>query len=155
MLIKKVVNLLIKNQIINIIFKEKEDILMKLIQKETLLLGGLYGVFDTSFSLFNFEILRDILFIVFLVSLVMLCFNKTPQYVSFVAIKYPKTSYYLSAIGWVTYFMILALLIFLISQFFINYSDDFFAKFAYGLMYCGACGAVLSLIFAFIKARKQ
>ena len=128
---------------------------MKLLQKETLLLGGLYGVSDTSFSLFNFEILRDILFIVFLISLVMLCFNKTPQYLSFVATKYPQTSHYLSAIGWVTYFMIIAFLIFLISHFFIKYPDDFFAKFVYGLMYCGVCGAVLSLLFAFIKAKRR
>ena len=128
---------------------------MKLLSKETLLLGGLYGVFDTSFSLFNFEILRDILFIIFLISLVMLCFNKTPQYISFVATTYPKTSYYLSAIGWVTYFMIMAILILLISRLFISYPDNFFATFAYGLMYCGAGGAFVSLIFAFIKAQRQ
>ena len=128
---------------------------MKLFQKETLLLGGLYGVFDTSFSLFNFEILRDILFIIFLISLVMLCFNKTPQYIYFVATTYPKTSYYLSAVGWVTYFMMMAILIFLISHLFIPYPDNLFANFAYGLTYCGAGGALLSLIFAFIKAHRK
>lgn len=128
---------------------------MKLLQKETLLLGGLYGVFDTSFSLFNFEILRDILFIIFLISLVMLCFNKTPQYISFVTTTYPKTSYYLSAIGWVTYFMIMSILIFLISRLFISYPDNFFANFAYGLMYCGAGGALVSIIFAFIRNRRK
>ena len=80
---------------------------MKLWSKEALVLGGIYGVLATPFSLLGFELISDVVFLLFIVYAIMLLFNKTPKFISFVMNKYPKMTYYLAAIGWVPYFMII------------------------------------------------
>lgn len=86
---------------------------MKICSDETLLLGGLYCVFEIIFALLGLEVLRDILFLVFLIGVIMLCFNKTPKYISYTLNKYPKTSYYLMSFGWIPYFAVICFVLFL------------------------------------------
>lgn len=86
---------------------------MKICSDETLLLGGLYCVFEIILALLGLEVLRNILFLVFLISVIMLCFNKTPKYISYTLNKYPKTSYYLMSFGWIPYFTVICFVLFL------------------------------------------
>lgn len=86
---------------------------MKICSDETLLLGGFYCVFEIILALLGLEVLRDILFLVFLISVIMLCFNKTPKYISYTLNKYPKTSYYLMSFGWIPYFTVICFVLFL------------------------------------------
>lgn len=86
---------------------------MKICSDETLLLGGLYCVFEIILALLGLEVLRDIVFLVFLISVIMLCFNKTPKYISYTLNKYPKTSYYLMSFGWIPYFTVICFVLFL------------------------------------------
>lgn len=86
---------------------------MKLWSKEALVLGGIYGVLETPLSLLNFENISDILFILFIICILMLSSNRTPKFLSEFISKFPKTSYYLAAIGWIPYFMIITTIVFL------------------------------------------
>ena len=62
---------------------------MKLVSKETLVLGGLYYVADTPFTLMGAEFITDILLLAFVGCCVMLCFNKTPKFLSAFTAKFP------------------------------------------------------------------
>ncbi len=76
---------------------------MKLLSKEALVLGGVYGVVDAPFTIIGLDIITDILFVAFIICIIMLCFNKKPLFLAKIMANYPKTSYYLSSIGWIPY----------------------------------------------------
>ncbi len=80
---------------------------MKLWSKEALVLGGMYGVLDTPFSLLGFESISDILLLLFIGCAIMLCFNKIPKLISYTINHYTKISYYLMAFGVAQYFGII------------------------------------------------
>ncbi|MBO5038178.1 MAG: hypothetical protein J6C85_01800 [Alphaproteobacteria bacterium] len=96
---------------------------MKLWSKEALVLGGIYGVLETPLSFLGFENTSGILFLLFILGMFMLCFNKTPKFLSNFISNYPKTSYYLTAIGWIPYFMFIVFVLLIGSGYIINYSD--------------------------------
>ncbi len=128
---------------------------MKLWSKEALVLGGVYGVLDTPFSLSGFEMISNLLFWLFIGSALMLCFNKTPKYLSLFITQYPQTSYYLASFGWVPYVMMLTTIAFLGSTYMITYTENFVVSFLYGIVYVGLVLALISLMIAFVKTRKN
>ncbi|MBP3687296.1 MAG: hypothetical protein J6J35_02910 [Alphaproteobacteria bacterium] len=96
---------------------------MKLWSKEALVLGGIYGVLETPLSFLGLENTSGILFLLFILGMFMLCFNKIPKFLSNFILNYPKTSYYLTAIGWIPYFMFIVFVLLVGSGYIINYSD--------------------------------
>lgn len=126
---------------------------MKLYSKKALVLGGLYGVFDAPFSLLGLEFVSSILFLIFIGCCVMLCFNKTPKFLSAFTAKFPNLSYYLAAFGWVPFFTWAAFLLIIGSYSYIQYSEVWLNRLLYGLVYLNFGGIILSLIIAFAKKR--
>ena len=126
---------------------------MKLWSKEALVLGGIYGVLDTPFSLSGIEFVSGILFVIFLICAVMLCFNKTPKFLSAFTTKFPNLSYYLAAFGWVPFFMWAAFMLIIGSYSYIQYGEVWLNRLLYGLVYLNFGGIILSLIIAFAKRR--
>ena len=89
---------------------------MKLWSKEALLLGGIYGILEAPFTYLKCEFITDILFFVFVCCAIMLCFNRTPKFISKTMENYPNISYYLVSIGWIPYFVILGTILFILSD---------------------------------------
>lgn len=127
---------------------------MKLWSKEALVLGGLSGVLETPLSLLGFEILSDILFLLFIICMFMLCFNKTPKFLSNFISNYPKISYYLCAIGWIPYFMIITTAVFLGCAYFVSYFEEFMVRFLLSLAYISLGMLFVSLIIAFTRKKR-
>lgn len=128
---------------------------MKICSDESLLLGGLYCVFEIIFALLGLEVLRDILFLVFLISVIMLCFNKTPKYISYTLNKYPKTSYYLMSFGWIPYFMVICFVLFLAYIQLFDSVDNLHLYIKY-IIPCSIAVFIMgfiSLIIAYIKVK--
>lgn len=128
---------------------------MKICSDESLLLGGLYCVFEIIFALLRLEVLRDILFLIFLISVIMLCFNKTPKYISYTLNKYPKTSYYLMSFGWVPYFMLICFVLFLAYIHLFDSVDNLHLYIKY-IIPCSIAVLIMgfiSLIIAYIKVK--
>lgn len=128
---------------------------MKLLSKEALLLGGIYGILETPFTYLKCEFITDILFIVFVCCAIMLCFNKTPKFISKTIENYPNISYYLVSIGWIPYFIILGIILFILSGFIIDYSESFLETVFSCLYYILPLLIFVSLVGAFIKKRKK
>lgn len=128
---------------------------MKLWSKEALVLGGIYGVLDTPFSLLGIEYVSDILFLLFIIFAVMLCFNKTPKFVSLAINQYSQTSYYLSAIGWIPYFVIIISVLVLGSYLLFGYNQVVLGYLLFRVFILALVAAILSLIVAYVKARKN
>ena len=129
---------------------------MKLWSKEALVMGGIYGVLDTPFSLLGIEIISAFLFWGFIISIVILCCNFHIKPLQQLIIKYPVSSYYLSAIGWVPYFMIINFMLLTGSGYFVDYFD-YFVKYSMGILlnpYTGLCLVLISFITAYIKKLK-
>ena len=129
---------------------------MKLWSKEALLLGGIYGVLGTPFTYAENDLFEQILiglFVIFIFSALMLCFDKTPKFITWMLQHYPHLSYYLIAVGWIPYFAIVVPMLFFISGFFINYSDEELSSCFNIIYYILELGIPFSLIIAFIKER--
>ena len=131
---------------------------MKLWSKEALVLGGMYGVLETPFTYLGFEKIANILFVVFIWCMIMLCFNKTPKFIAKTIENYPKTSYYLSSIGWIPYFVILGTILFVLSGYVIDYSDSFletlFSYLYYILPLLVFASLIVALIMKNIKSKR-
>lgn len=82
---------------------------MKLFSKEALLLGGIYGLYSFPLTFFkeNFfvSLLILVMTLVFFVSIVRLLFNNVPKFVLAFGQKHPRLSIYLTAVGWLFYFI--------------------------------------------------
>lgn len=128
---------------------------MKLWSKEALVLGGIYGVLETPLSFLGLENASCILFLLFILGMFMLCFNKTPKFLSNFISNRPKTSYYLCAIGWIPYFILVAFIMLIGSGYIINYSDKT-VEYSMNIMYYPYTTiylAITSLIIAFVRKR--
>lgn len=126
---------------------------MKLWSKEALVLGGIYGVLETPLSFLGFENTSGILFLLFILGMFMLCFNKIPKFLSNFILNYPKTSYYLTAIGWIPYFMFIVFVLLVGSGYIINYSDTT-VEYSMNVMsypYTTIYLALVSLIIALVR----
>ena len=126
---------------------------MKLWSKEALLLGGIYGILEAPFTYLKYEFITDILFIIFVCCAIMLCFNRTPKFISKTMNNYPNISYYLISIGWIPYFVILGIVLFILSGFIIDYSESFLELVFNYLYYILPLLVFASLIIAFIKKK--
>lgn len=127
---------------------------MKLWSKEALVLGGMYGVLDTLFSLLGFELISNVVFLSFIVCAVMLLFNKTPKFISFIINKYPQTAYYLIAIGWVPYVIIILCFTMVGSHLLIGYADAMLGYLLFALVVFALLATIISLMIAYAKAEK-
>ena len=128
---------------------------MKLWSKEALVLGGIYGVLETPLSFLGLENASSILFLLFILGMFILCFNKTPKFLSNFISNHPKTSYYLCAIGWIPYFMFIAFITLIGSGYIIDYSDKT-VEYSMNIMsypYTTIYLAITSLIIAFARKR--
>ena len=126
---------------------------MKLWSKESLVIGGLYGILETPLSFLEMEKITDILFLLFIALIFLLCLGKTPKFLSEFIRKYPRISYYLTAIGWVPYFLMVVIAIILGIGFLSGSLEHLQENVLYGTAYLGLALALLSLIVAFIKSK--
>ena len=129
---------------------------MKLWSKEALVLGGIYSVLNTPFVYSNnavIEQISTILFFIFFICVVMLCFNKIPKFITYVINKYPKIAYYLSAFGWIPYFSIITVVSLFISAYFIKYDENNIEWWFNITHYVLEFGIPVSLIIAFIRQK--
>lgn len=127
---------------------------MKLWSKEALILGGIFGVLSTPFTYSDNTFIEKFsigLFWLFFFCALLLCFNKTPRFISWILNRYPRVSYYLISIGWIPYFVIVFLFTAFIVGFFIKYSDDMIDKQFLILSYITEFGLPFSLMIAFAK----
>ena len=126
---------------------------MKLFSKEALVLGGLYCCLDTPFSLLGFETISNLLGVLFFLFLIMILFNKVPNFLSKLIANNPKTAYYLSSVGWIVYLVLLVFFGFITYVSFFEVSPDLVKNFIFAL----ACGelilALVSLAVAYKKAK--
>ena len=128
---------------------------MKLWSKEALLLGGMYGILEAPFTYLKYEFITDILFIIFVCCAIMLCFSRTPKFISKTMNNYPNISYYLISIGWIPYFVISGLILFILSGFIIDYSESFLELVFNYLYYTLPLLIFASLVSAFIRKQKN
>ncbi|MDR2901995.1 MAG: hypothetical protein LBU87_02655 [Lactobacillales bacterium] len=83
---------------------------MRIATTQTLIIGGLYLFFSSFFSLFEnsfFEYLRETLFILFFVAMVVSLLNKKILFISKIEKNFRILSHYLKSVGWVPYFWII------------------------------------------------
>ncbi|MBQ8677055.1 MAG: hypothetical protein IJ529_01135 [Alphaproteobacteria bacterium] len=129
---------------------------MKLYSKEALILGGIYGILETLLSFLGCETTTGILFLLFILGMFMLCFNKAPKFLSNFISNYPKTSYYLCAIGWIPYFMFIVFVMLIGGGYIIDYSDTM-VEYSTNIMsypYTTIYLAIASLIIAFVRKKQ-
>ena len=131
---------------------------MKLWSKEALILGGVYGVLTTPFTYFHnqyFEQIHFVLLGLFVIFMFLNFFNKTPSFIYTFTKQHPILSYYLISIGWIAYFLIFGIIIIPLFASVFEWNDTdikivvdiFDIIFTYGIP--------VSLLFAFIKARRK
>ena len=129
---------------------------MKLWSEEALALGGIYSVLSIPFIYGHntiIEQISSILLIIFTICVIILCFSKTPKFLSSILIKYPKISYYLAAFGWIPYFTIIAVVVVFISAYFIKYDENNIEWWFKIMHYVLELGIPVSLIIAFIRQK--
>lgn len=129
---------------------------MKLWSKEALVLGGIYSVLSTPFVYAHKTVLEQIssiLLVVFIICTIMLCFNKTPKFITYILNKYPKTAYYLAAFGWIPYFIFVAVAGLFISAYFIEYDENNIEWWFKIVHYVLELGIPVSLIIAFFRQK--
>lgn len=129
---------------------------MKLWSKEALVLGGIYSVLSTPFVYGHKTVLdqiSSILLFIFIICAIMLCFNKTPKFVSSLLNKYPMISYYLAAFGWIPYFTIVGIVSLFMSAYFIKYNENNIEWWFKIMHYILEFGVPVSLIIAFIRQK--
>lgn len=125
---------------------------MKLLSKEALVLGGVYGVIDAPFTYMQLELVTDVFFIVFIICALMLCFNRTPKFLLYTIQNYPRTCYYLSSVGWIPYFSFIVLLGIVGSYYCLEYANDLLKQQIVYLGIFNLFAAVISFGVAFIRA---
>ena len=126
---------------------------MKLWSKEALVLGCIYGVLSTPLAYLELENINMIVLILFILCLIMLCFNKTPKFIDEVIRNYPKTAYYLSSIGWIPYFVIISIVGFIALDTFVEYSDNTVKVIGNIYVWILNLGIPVSLIIAFVRQK--
>lgn len=126
---------------------------MKLCSKEALILGGVYMLLSTPFSLLGLSVISDILFTVFIILAILLFFNVKLKFIDNIKNKHETWSYYLCSFGWVPYFMAVAFLILVSTYTFWGYEQKLFAI---GLLILGLfaeAAFIVSPIVAFLKKK--
>ncbi|MBO4294968.1 MAG: hypothetical protein J5896_05960 [Alphaproteobacteria bacterium] len=128
---------------------------MKLWSREALVLGGVYSVLSTPFVYGRSQIsehILSILFIIFALYLVLLCFNKTPKLIAHILNTYPGMSYYLTAIGWIPYFAMIFITGLFVSSYFI---ENDITSLLIWIGYTLELAIPVSVIIAFIRQKNE
>lgn len=123
---------------------------MKLWSKEALVLGGIYGVLSAPLTYLNLDNISMIVFAIFVLCMLMLCFCKTLKFLDKIIKNYPKTAYYLASIGWIPYFAIISIVGFVALGCFIEYSDSMVERLMKLYVWILDLGVPVSLAVAFI-----
>ena len=126
---------------------------MKICSKEALILGGVYVVLATPFSLLGFSVISDILFIVFVISGILLFFNVKFKFIDYILNKHETLSYYLCSFGWVPYFIAVMFLLLVCTHVIFGYEQELFGKSVLTLGIFAVVGFLLSPIVAFFKKK--
>ena len=87
---------------------------MKLWSKEALLLGGFYEALSAPWLYWQNDVSEKISMVLlglFILSMVLLCFNKPLFFLNYASKHWPGISYYLRSIGWLAYFTIIGMVI--------------------------------------------
>ena len=113
MLITKVVEIARRNKEKSIIIKQDKGAKNEIMVKRISDFRRTVWNFRNSFIFFRNGKITDILFLLFIALIFLLCLGKTPKFLSEFIHKYPRISYYLTAIGWVSYFLMVAVAIIL------------------------------------------
>ena len=131
---------------------------MKLWSKEALILGGVYGVLTTPFTYFHnqyFEQIHFVLLGLFVIFMFLNFFNKTPSFIYTFTKQHPILSYYLISIGWIAYFLIFGIIIIPLFASVFEWNDTDIKIVVDIFDFICTYGIPVSLLFAFIKARKK
>lgn len=128
---------------------------MKLWAKEALLIGGIYEAVETPLVYLNINEFVNILFILFIVYSILLCFNIKPKFIVNIQHKYPNISYYLMAMGWVPYFSIICLVTIILIASYFEWTDILLEKVINIYNFTITFGALISLIIAAIMKRRR
>ena len=123
---------------------------MKLWSKEALVLGGIYGVLSAPLTYLNLDNISMIVFAIFVLCMLMLCFCKTLKFLDKIIKNYSKTAYYLASIGWIPYFAIIGIVGFIALGCFIEYSDSMVERLMKLYVWILDLGVPVSLAVAFI-----
>ena len=126
---------------------------MKLWSKEALVLGGIYGVLSAPLTYLNLDNISMIVFAIFILCMLMLCFNKTPKFLDKIIKNYPKTAYYLASIGWIPYFVIISIVGFVALGCFIEYSDNVVEILVKLFVWILNLAIPVSVVIAFIRQK--
>lgn len=129
---------------------------MQVISKEALVLGGLYSVLATPFYLIDNKYLEKIgltIGIVFILSLILLYNNKFLNFVRHKIQLHPDISYYLTAIGWVIYFMFAGIICIPVISVILNLQDNTVETVMSIFSFICNWGIPVSLILAFTKRK--
>ncbi len=127
---------------------------MKLCSKEALLWGGIYCVLATPLSYLDPEgTVSAVLFLGFVVGMVLLCFNKVPKFIYYVINHYPRTSYYLMSISWLSYFVFIGLMGIIATASFFEWGEETLNIVMNVFGYISAAGMPLSLLIAFVREK--
>jgi len=126
---------------------------VKLWSREALVLGGIYNVLNIPFFILYSETLFKILFVAFFVSALMLCFNKTPKFISYIINHHPVISYYLCSFGWIIYFIIIALVGILLLAIMFEWQDKTLEIALSLYSFISTWGTPVSLLIAFLRTK--
>lgn len=126
---------------------------MKLWSKEALVLGGIYGVLSAPLTYLDLDNISMIVFAIFILCMLMLCFSKTPKFLDKIIKNHPKIAYYLASIGWVPYFVIIGIVGFIALGCFIEYSDNVIKILMNLYVWILDLGVPVSLVIAFIRQK--
>lgn len=126
---------------------------MKLWSKEALVLGGIYSVLDMPLLILNLDTIREILFVLFIAFANMLCFNKTPVFISYIIKHYPAISYYLCSFGWIIYFIIIAMIGIIPLAALFEWKDTTFENMMKIYSFICSWGVPVSILTAFLRTK--
>ena len=130
---------------------------MQLYSKQALVLGGIYALLEPPLILIQNDItslFSGLLFVLFILILLGLCFNKSPKCINYILNKHPKCSVYLIALGWIPYILLLTALLLYISGYFIEYSSKFLDNLMTYMQVLIGAFYIISIIVATLKIRK-
>lgn len=128
---------------------------MKIWSREALVLGGIYSVLDILLLILNSDIIREILFVLFIIFAVMLCLNKTPEFISYIIKHHPVISYYLCSFGWIIYFIIIALIGIIPLATLFEWQDNTIETMMKIYSAISTWGTPVSLLIAFIRTKTK
>jgi len=126
---------------------------MQLYSKQALVLGGLYTLLLYACGFLHMDFVIGFLNIIFFVSLIMLCCDERPRFVTMFIKKFPLSAYYVSSFGWLPYLWIVGFFALLWSAMFAETSSWVDTVLVDAFDYTAIWGIPVSLLAAFIRLK--